>query len=77
MMTPHGPDNKTFVRTSQEELKPVKVEETMVCCNGNKIHTLNMLYRSIIVNTAVVESVISSRLFKLCVTGPVRIGHRI
>ena len=31
MMTPHGPDNKTFVKTSQEELKPVKMEGTMVC----------------------------------------------
>ena len=31
MMTPHGPDNKTFLQTSQQELKPVKVEGTMVC----------------------------------------------
>ena len=31
MMTPHGPDNKTFVHTSQMELKPVKMEGTMVC----------------------------------------------
>lgn len=30
MMTPHGPDNKTFVQTSQQELKPVKMEGTMV-----------------------------------------------
>ena len=31
MMTPHGPDNKTFLQTSQQELKPVKIEGTMVC----------------------------------------------
>ena len=30
MMTPHGPDGKTFDHTSQMELKPVKVEGTMV-----------------------------------------------
>ncbi|XP_065907305.1 homogentisate 1,2-dioxygenase-like [Dysidea avara] len=29
MMTPHGPDGKTFDHTSQMELKPVKVEGTM------------------------------------------------
>ena len=30
MMTPHGPDAATFEKTSQEELKPVKMTSTMV-----------------------------------------------
>ena len=30
MMTPHGPDAVTFEKTSQEELKPVKMTSTMV-----------------------------------------------
>ena len=30
MMTPHGPDAATFEKASTEELKPVKMENTMV-----------------------------------------------
>ena len=34
MMTPHGPDAATFEKASTVELKPVKMENTMVSING-------------------------------------------
>ena len=48
MMTPHGPDNKTFLQTSQQELKPVKMEGTMVCRTYvyNIIASIIYIYRN-------------------------------
>ena len=38
MMTPHGPDAPTFLKASTEELRPIKMENTMVSGRGHHTH---------------------------------------
>ena len=39
MMTPHGPDDKAFNKAIQVELKPVRLEGTQVCSDGQTSRT--------------------------------------
>lgn len=48
MMTPHGPDADTFEEASTANLKPVKMEGTMVClcaCAYTNVCVVGMGYR--------------------------------
>ena len=41
MMTPHGPDMDAFEKASNVELKPVKLDSTLVCCGlGREVYSV-------------------------------------
>ena len=41
MMTPHGPDMDAFEKASNVELKPIKLDSTLVCCGlGQEVYVV-------------------------------------